>query len=74
MAVGEEEAAALYSPSSVCFLKGWRRGGDLEPELHNGCLSEFIKQMMFHPLPVGKQGNKWRLMPSVHAFQAGHRK
>lgn len=41
---------------------GWDAG--LELELHNGCLSELIKQKMFHPLTVSKRGHKGRRTPS----------
>ena len=49
------------NPPPPFVFEGMEGGGDLQLELHNGCLFEFIKQMMFHPLPVGKHGHKRRL-------------
>ena len=50
MAVGEEEAAAPTAAPPFCYREMGVVG--LELELHNGRLSELIKQKMFHPLCV----------------------
>lgn len=70
MAVGEEEAAAPTAAPPFCY---WEMGVvGLELELHNGRLSELIKQKMFHPLCVGKHGHKWGLYAFM-PFWAGLR-
>lgn len=68
---GRREGSSLHHPPLL--LLGVEGGVGLELELHNGCLSELIKQKMLQPLSAGKHGHKWGRMLSVHVFEPGHR-
>lgn len=64
---GSGRGGSSSSPHQSTSFCCWEMGVvGLELELHNGCLSELIKQKMFHSLCVGKHGHKWGCMPSVH--------